>query len=72
MAVGESAAGLLLECEIAEVVLDSFKLVGVVDSDDGRVEWLVDVSAYLGLLDLNAALLLDERGELGGGVFVLG
>ena len=58
--------------EIAEVGLDSFELVGVVDSDDGRVERLVDVSADLGLLDINTALLLDEGRELGRGVVVLG
>ncbi len=70
--VGESAAGFALELEIPKILQDSLELVGVVDSDDGRVEWLVDVSADLGLLDINTALLLDEGRELSRGVVVLG
>jgi hypothetical protein len=72
LAVGESTTGLRLELEVAEVLLDSFELVSVVDSDDSGVEGLIDISADLGLLDINATLLLDESCELGGGVVVLG
>lgn len=46
-------------------MLDSFELVRVVNSDDGSVEGFVDVSSNLGLLDINATLLLNEGGELG-------
>ena len=52
---------------------DSFKLVGVVDFDDSRVERLVDVSANLGLIDkINITLLLDQGRELSRGDVVLG
>jgi hypothetical protein len=53
-------------------LFDSFKLVWGVNSDDGGVEGLVDVSSDLGLLDINTTLLLDEGGELGRGVFAFG
>ncbi len=69
-AVGESTAGLVLKVEVAEVLLDSFELVSVVKSDDSGVEGLVNISADLGLLNINATLLLDESCELGGGVVV--
>ena len=72
LAVGESTAGLVLKVEVAKVLLDSFELISVVDSDDSGVEGLIDISADLGLLDINATLLLDESCELGGGVVVLG
>jgi hypothetical protein len=71
-AVGESAAGLAFEFEVAEVLLDSLKLVGIVDSDYGRVEGLLEVAADLGLLDFDAGLALNEGGEFHWGVLVLG
>jgi hypothetical protein len=69
---GESSTGFALEIEITEVGLDSFELVPVVDSDDGRVEWLVDVSMDLGLLDINTTPLLDENREFSRGIVFLG
>lgn len=53
-------------------MLDSLKLVRVVNSDDSGVEGLVNVSSDLRLLDINATLLLDEGSELGRSVVVLG
>ncbi len=63
LAVAESATGFALELKIPKILHDSFELGRVVDSDDGLVEWLVDVSADFGLLDINTALLLDENRE---------
>jgi len=72
LAVRESAAGLSLKGEVAEILLDFFELIGVVDSDHGGVKGFVDVSSNLGLLNINIALLLDESCKLGGGVLSLG
>lgn len=65
---GEGAALLSVDVEVAEGLEDLVELSVVVDLDDGGVEGLVEVTAYLGLtLDVVLGLFFDDLGQLSGG-----
>lgn len=71
--VGQSAAGLALEGEEAELAGNLVELIGVVDLDHRRVEGARWVTAHLGhALQVVAGQVLDNLRQLGRGIAALG